>query len=140
MSVGRQLLRIWYRTAGLLIGCTRVLVFSAMIVTVLLVIFVLSAQLYRWWKAGEWHPVPVTELLQILGLGIVPDDLKDFRHIIEMLLALPATLTLFLVIVVLVCIKRLLDKVENHQRQKLLRSRQEDVIGAIDKALADSDR
>jgi len=133
MSIGRLLSWTWYGVADLMICCAKVAIYGALMIVVAPLLFVLAAQLYGWSQGGNWHPVTVTELLELLGFA-------DHQQAPGFLLALPATLTLFVVAIALFLLKRLLGKLEFRHRQRLLGLRQRDMVGAIEHVLAKSRR
>jgi len=68
MSIGRLLSWTWYGVLDLMLCCAKFAVYGALIIVIAPLLFVLAAQLYGWSQGGNWHPVPVTEFLQILGV------------------------------------------------------------------------
>ena len=117
--------------------CAKFAVYGALIIVIAPLLFVLAAQLYGWSQGGNWHPVPVTEFLQILGVEV---SATDGLQPLGFLLALPATFTLFVVAVALFFLKRLLGRLEAYHRQRLYSLRQRDMVGAIEHVLARSRR
>jgi hypothetical protein len=137
MSIGRLLSWTWYGVLDLMICCAKFAVYAALIMVIAPLLFVLAAQLYGWSQGGNWHPVPVTEFLQILGIEV---SAADHREPLGFLLALPATFTLFVVAVALFFLKRLLGRLEARLGQRLFSLRQRDMVGAIEHVLARSRR
>jgi hypothetical protein len=135
MSIGRLLSWTWYGVLDLMICCAKFAVYAALIMVIAPLLFVLAAQLYGWSQGGNWHPVPVTEFLQILGIEVSAADQP-----LGFLLALPATFTLLVVAVALFFLKRLLGRLEARHGQKLFSLRQRDMVGAIEHVLARSRR
>jgi hypothetical protein len=136
MSIGRLLSWTWYGVLDLMICCAKFAVYGALIVVTAPLLFVLTAQLYGWSQGGNWHPVPVTEFLQILGVEVS----ADHQQPLGFLLALPATFALFAVAVALSFLKRLLGRLEARHDQRLFSLRQRDMVGAIEHVLARSRR
>jgi len=137
MSIGRLLSWTWYGVLDLMLCCAKFAVYGALIIVIAPLLFVLAAQLYGWSQGGNWHPVPVTEFLQILGVEV---SATDGLQPLGFLLALPATFTLFVVAVALFFLKRLLGRLEAYHRQRLYSLRQRDMVGAIEHVLARSRR
>jgi hypothetical protein len=89
-------------------------------------------------EPGEWYPVSIAELLKIVGLEVAPERSERWEPPLDWLLELPATLALLLIAIAMFCVKRLLDRAERDQKQKLLSGRQRDMITTIDQVLAGS--
>jgi|RhiMetdeSRZDD1v2_1073273.scaffolds.fasta_scaffold1044105_2 uncharacterized membrane protein len=132
MTIVRLLSRTWHGIVVLLILCAKFIVWCVIIISILPLLFVLAAQLYGWIRTGNWHPVPLSEFFQIVRLETPAVRSDSF---INVLLASPATLLLFFGAVGSFLFKRLLDKLENHQRRLRLHSQQKELVGAIDRLL-----
>jgi hypothetical protein len=128
----------WYGVLDLLICCVKLVIYGGLIVVIVPLLFVLAAQLYGWSFGGNWHPVPVTELLQILGFE--PSRSSSMQQSLGFLLALPATLALFVIAVLLFFLERWLGRLEGRHHQRLVSLRQRDVVGAIEHVLAKPQR
>jgi hypothetical protein len=137
MSIGRLLSWTWYCVLDLMIYCAKFAVYAALIIVIAPLLFVLAAQLYGWSQDDNWHPVPVTEFLQILGVEVLA---TDDPQPLGFLLGLPATFMLFVIAVDLFFLKRLLGRLEAHHRQRFYSLRQRDMVGAIEHVLARSRR
>ena len=138
MSIGKIFRWLWHRAVCLLMGCAK---FSAWCVTIgagLCFGFVLSAQLTRFNRIGDWRAVSFSDFLQILRIDVVPTGSEGIRAGIDFLLSLPATLVLLVAAVAAFGIKRLLDAVANRQSRRKSTEDQGDLISSIERALANS--
>jgi hypothetical protein len=133
MRLGRALFWLWCCGAALLLLSVKIVVICALLGAIAPLLFVLAAQSYRWGQTGEWPSVPVNDLLKILGIEAAPGG----QPIVDFLLGLPATLTLFLAALVLLWVVRLLNRLEQRQRQQYRGGRQKYLVRDIEQALAD---
>jgi hypothetical protein len=107
---------ICYRIAGLLIGTVKVLCGGAIVMALAIATFILAAQLTRYARLGDWHPVPNAELIEILKMTVAAAETSGLSKWIGVVLALPATLSLFLGVIGLLCMMMLMNRLERMRR------------------------
>ena len=101
-------------------------------------LFILAAQFFRLGSTGEWHPVPVSEFLEMLGVSLRSDSVDPSDSVMGLVLALPATVLLLLAAVLFFGIGRLLYNARLRGRARFISSRQKSLIGVIERELGKS--
>jgi len=140
MALARLISRLSHAAVAGLIGLAKVATGAALVVAVLPLAFILSAQVYRWANLGDWRPVPLHEFLEMLAIAPPAVTVGGAQTTIDMLVDLPATLVLFLLAAVLVCLKGLLNRLAAWQRRARSRARAEDALRTIERAFAGKPR
>src|SRR5262245_44491116 len=135
MTTKQAAVRACYHLLGCLIALARLFIAGTLIVTLAPFAFVLTAQLYRWGRTGDWRSVSIDDFLQILALR--SDTPVGSREPIEAtILAFPITLALLLAATAFFALYHWLTKSDRARLKKLARSRQQDVANEIDRALS----
>jgi hypothetical protein len=135
MAIKQAAVRIFYHLVGCLIGLARLFIAGALIVTLAPFAFVLTAQLYRWGRTGDWRPVSIDDFLQMVT-GRSDPPVSSGEPIEQTLLALPITLALLLAAAAFFAVDLWLKRSDRARLEKLARSRQQEIANEIDRALS----
>ena len=107
---------LWCRGGWLLLSVFRCFVLGVMSVAIAVLGFILAAQLTRYVRFGEWHPVPNAELLDILKIHALLTSRPAFDLVVRPLMDAPATLCLVVVVLALFAVMWLTRGLEHNLR------------------------
>lgn len=134
MTPKRALARIRYELISLLLECAIVAVVLAALITAVPMAVILAAQLHGFATTGHWRGFQVFELLDVLRID--PSTLPEkFQSIVGSLLALPASLVLFIVTLTLCLLAGVLHRLNRRERAKLVSVQQSALIRDIEREL-----
>jgi hypothetical protein len=136
MWISQVFSRAWFGIVSLLIGAVKSAAWIITAGSALCFAFVVSAQLTRLYQKGDWNLVPFTDLLEILQIPRPMSGTPLVQEILDLLLALPATILLLAIALVSYGIKRLVDRIKLPRHPaKTSPEDDRDLLAAIEQAL-----
>jgi hypothetical protein len=138
MKLRRGVALLRYGFVTLLADCAMFIVCCGLFVILVPLVFILAAQLFRLGTVGDWRPVPLSELLDTIMAGLTGGAAG--HGIVEFILALPATLVLFMAALILYAIGRLLRRAKAYEYKTIHGVRQKTLIEDIERAFRTSQR
>ena len=112
MRIASVFAYMWYWPAGLLTRGFKAVVVCVLGIALALLTFVLAAQLTRYGRTGEWHPVPNAELLDILKIDVASLEGEAFGFLLER----PTTLTLLCVALACLLLAKVMSVLERKRK------------------------
>jgi hypothetical protein len=106
MAMRSMLTWIFCRGGWLLLSALRSLILGATLVLAAILAFVVAAQVTRYSRTSEWHPVPNAELLEIMNIDVRSMDGQAADGLARSLIDVPAPLCLGLIVVFLLIVIR----------------------------------
>jgi hypothetical protein len=138
MKIRTGLARLRYGLVTLLADCALFVVCCGVLAAAAPLLFILSAQLYRLGTTGDWHPVPLSDLLNVTTVGLSAQ--AHDNPLVAFLLACPATVILLAAVLVFYAIGRLLSRLKARERRKFHDAGQRALIGDIERAFEKAQR
>jgi cbb3-type cytochrome oxidase subunit 3 len=133
MKPRRALARIRYELVSLLLECVIAVAVLAAVVAIIPMTLILAAQLHGLLTTGNWRGFQFSEFLDVFRIDLSGPG--DTQPVAGFLLALPATLLLFLATLVLCLLAGVLHRLNRRERARFNSSRQNALIKDIEREL-----
>ena len=101
-------------------------------------LFILAAQFARLGSTGDWRAVPLSEFLEFMKIGAPGEPADQAGQALGFILALPATLILFVAALAFWIVGRAMNRLKRREREQFHSSRQKALIGDIERAFEKS--
>ena len=101
-------------------------------------LFILAAQFTRLGSTGDWRAVPLSEFLEFIKIGAPGEPADQAGQALGFILALPATLILFVAALAFWIVGRAMNRLKRRERERFHSSRQKALIGDIERAFEKS--
>jgi hypothetical protein len=137
MMFRRVFARSRYGASILLLELVALTAFVAALTMAAPMLFILAAQFTRLGSTGDWRAVPLSEFLEIIRVS-PPGEPDQAGQAFGFVLALPATLTLFVAAIGFWIIGRAMNRLRRRERERFHSSRQNALIGDIERAIEKS--
>jgi len=129
MTPRRALARIRYELVSLLLECAFAVAVLAALAAAVPMLTILAAHVYALATAGQWRGFPLSELIEVLRIDSVALPIDEW------LLALPAALVLFVVVLILWLLAAVVHRLSRRERARFLSVKQRALIGDIEREL-----
>ena len=133
MKLRRALARIRYEFVSLLLECVIVIAVLAALIAIIPMVLILAAQLNGLATTGNWRGFQFSEFLEVLRIDLSGPG--DTQPVAGLLLALPATLLLFLATVALCLLAGVLHLLNRRERARFDATRLNALIEDIERKL-----
>ena len=138
MMFRRAFARFRYGASLLLLELVALTAFVAALAMAAPMLFILAAQFTRLGSTGDWRAVPLSEFLEIIAVSPPGEPIDQAGQVLGFILALPATLILFLATLGFWIIGRAMNRLRRGERERFHSSRQKALIGDIERAFEKS--
>ena len=138
MMVRRALARFRHGASILFLELAALAGFVAALTMAAPLLFILAAQFARLGSTGDWRAVPLSEFLEFIKIGAPGEPADQAGQALGFILALPATLILFVAALAFWIVGRAMNRLKRRERERFHSSRQKALIGDIERAFEKS--
>jgi hypothetical protein len=138
MMVRRALARFRHGASILLLELAALAGFVAALAMAAPLLFILAAQFTRLGSTGDWRAVPLSEFFEFIRISAPAEATDQTGQAFGFILALPATLILFVAALGFWIFGRAMNRLKRRERERFHSSRQKALIGDIERAFEKS--